>query len=101
MLVLCWQNSGPLQVEFLSGVLCRPILQVGEIQADNMNSKKFFHVHVTTVLGTKAPLAIMWLRFQPTSAMFNHIAPLIPGSSKLIPLYFIEICCITLCNSMV
>ena len=83
MLVLCWQNSGPLQVEFLSGVHCRPILQVGEIQADNMNSK-VLPCPCNNSSGTKAPLAIMWLRFQPTSAMFNHIAPLIPGSSKLL-----------------
>ena len=80
-------------MEFLAGVLRRPILQVGEIQADNMNSKV---LPCPCDSNTKEPLAIMWLRFQPTSVMFNHIAPLIPGSSKLIILLYDTFCNSTL-----
>ena len=63
LVALTTKLSGPLQVEFLSGVLRRPIVQVGEIQADNMNSKV---LPCPCDSNTKEPLEIMWLRFQPT-----------------------------------
>ena len=72
-------HLGPLQVEFLSGVLHRPIQQVGEIEADIMNSQV---LPCSCCQDVRETLAIMWLRFLPTSLTYNHIAPLIPGSSK-------------------
>lgn len=65
-------------MQFLSGVIQRPIQQVGEIEADIMNI-------LAEPCGCQSgaerdPIFIMWIKLQPTSQTYNHIVPLIPGS---------------------
>ena len=71
---------GPLQVEFLSGVLQRLIQQAGEIEADILNA--LVELCPCQAGSNREPVFIMWVKYVPTSPSYNHIAPSIPGSSK-------------------